>query len=120
FYDRRVRVVSLREPGTVVFEANTHDNPHKPHGGVWRVTGVEFLARGRYLLAEYSFDGRLTAVVLNPTDIFDTDTWQKVWHENSEQIRAVTLSNDGKKLAFIRNGVLEIGDFIPVAQKRRK
>jgi hypothetical protein len=119
--DRRVRVVSIDPPHKMVFEANTNDHAERPRGGVWSVTRVEFVSQGKYLLVEYHFGGRGTRVTYNPSDIFDTATWRKVWHENSLEVRSVTLSPDGKKMAFIRGDYVEVGPFQPnVASAKAK
>jgi hypothetical protein len=53
-----------------------------------------------------------TGLQLYPTDIFDIRTRKLVWRENCYEIEGVTLSPDGKKMAFIRNNIIEIGDFL--------
>jgi hypothetical protein len=117
-HGRRVRVVETVRPYLTLFEANANDNPWVPDGGVWSVERVTFLCQGKYLLAEYRFGGRSTAPPMYPTDIFATDTWSRVWHENSLAIRSVTLSPDGKKIAFLRQCRVEIGDFLPADVSR--
>jgi hypothetical protein len=113
FWGRRVRVVSADPPHETVFEAHGGDSPWQPAGGVWRVQRVEFAAGGRYLIAEYHFGGRGTLLVMEPTEIYDTRTWQIVWQEESLSISDVSLSPDGQTLAFRRSSVLEIGRFAP-------
>ncbi len=112
FNGRRVRVVSLDPPFRTIFEANTNDHPRRPWGGVWSVDRVEFVG-SKYLIAGYSFGGRGTRCAYDPTDIFDTITWEIVWHENSLDIRSATISPDDRRMALMRKDVLEIGDFVP-------
>ena len=95
----------------MVFEANAEMNPVRPWGGDWRVRRVQFLADGKYVLAEYKFRGRGTSTVLEPTEIFETRTWKVVWKENDLEIKSVTLSPDGKKIAFLRANTLEVRPF---------
>jgi len=117
--DRRVRVVTTGREHRTVFEANTDDHPQKPRGGSWRVNRVQFLAGGLYLLAEYRFGGRGTGEVLEPTDIFSTETWSRVWQENTPSVRSVTLSCDGKKMAYLRESVIELGEFSPAGPRAK-
>ena len=54
-------------------------------------------------------------------DIFEVGTWKRVWHENSLKISSVTLSPDGKKMAFIRDKRwLEIGPFVPQPEEKAR
>ena len=118
FWGRRLRVVSLDAPYKTVFEANTEDHPNRPWGGVWKTDRVEFVG-SQYLAVDYSFGGRLSLRQYYPSDIFDTTTWDVVWHENSSDIRAVTISPDNRKLALMRNNLLEIGDFVPEPREKK-
>lgn len=116
FYGRRIRLFSLDPPYPLLFEANTFDNPILPGGGTWCVNDVRFVG-GHYLIAEYQFAGRSRVIPCqsyHTTDIFDLDTWKRVWHESRDEVTNVTLSPDGKKLALLRGGALEIGDFVPL------
>ncbi|MHC4399730.1 MAG: hypothetical protein ACYTG0_08625 [Planctomycetota bacterium] len=67
------------------------------------------------MIVEYCFAGRSTWRELEPTEILETESWKKVWSENSLNIGSVCLSPDGKKMAFVRDGVLEIGPFVETA-----
>ena len=109
--DKRVKVVGIASRGQMVFEANAEISPVRPWGGDWRVRRVQFLADGKYLLAEYKFGGRGTSTVLEPTEIFETRTWKVVWKENDLEIRSVTMSADGNKIAFLRGNILEVHPF---------
>jgi len=44
------------------------------------------------------------------TEIYDTATWKLVWQKNTEHIRDISISPDGKKVALMRDNVFEIGD----------
>ena len=111
FDDKRVRVVQMASNGPMVFEANTEVNPSQPWGGNWMVHRVEFLADAKYLLAEYDFGGRGTSTVLRPTEIFETATWKIVWKNSDPETGGITLSPDGKRMAFLRGDVLEVHAF---------
>ncbi len=113
FDDRRVRTILVTEPDRIVFEAHSNENPARPRGGKWSVQRVEFLSNGKYLLASASFGGRLTIISLEPTEIFETSTWKLVWQENDTKVRAVTLSPDGTKIAYLRENTLEVSPFKP-------
>ena len=109
--DKRVRVVGIASHGQVVFEANADINPGLPWGGSWQVHRVQFLADGKYLLAEYFFGGRGTSTTLLPTEIFETRTWKVVWKKNDLEIHSVTMSPDGTKIALLRGNTLEVLPF---------
>jgi hypothetical protein len=117
FFDKRMRVVQVSSPNRILFEANTDGHPALPKGGCWTVRRVEFQNGGKYLLAESHFGGRGTDVVLDPTEIFETSTWKIVWREDETSIRAVTLSQDGNLLAFLRGNVIEVYPFQPAIEK---
>jgi WD40 repeat protein len=112
-HDKRVRVISILPPEKVVFEANTDVNPARPRGGFWKVDRVEFAGSGRYLIASYHFGGRGTSLTINSTDVFDTSTWTCVWSEEDSKIGSVTLSPDGRLLAYVRDNGIEIMPFKP-------
>jgi hypothetical protein len=65
------------------------------------------------MVVEYFFAGRGTDMVLRPTEVYETEHWQKVWEIEGARIHSVTLSPDGKEMALIRDNVLEVGPFIP-------
>jgi len=112
-FDKRVRVVDITAPVRVVFEANSDANPAKPRGGTWKVSRVEFVASGKYLIAGYDFGGRLTTVSIDSTEILDTETWRTAWKEEDPKIGSVTLSPDGSLLAFVRDKGIEFIPFRP-------
>ncbi|MEI6077253.1 MAG: hypothetical protein WCS94_16860 [Verrucomicrobiota bacterium] len=120
FFDKRVRVIRVSSPDRIHFEANTDVHPALPKGGQWGVRRVEFLAGGKYLLAEYHFGGRGTSVVSEPTEIFETATWRVVWREDDLDTRAVTLSSDGMLLALLRTNTLEVRRFEPNVKEGNK
>jgi len=111
FFDRRVRVVSLVPPFPLLFEANADENPAVPPGGTWRVYWGDFVASGRFLVVEYFFSAPRTGVALRPTEIFETEHWNKVWQVESLQVHSVTVSPDGRAMALIRDNTLEIRPF---------
>jgi WD40 repeat protein len=111
--DKRVRVLDISPPVKVVFEANTDVNPARPRGGLWHVSRVEFASGGKYLIAGYDFGGRLTRVSIDSTEIFDTRTWKCIWNEEDSKIGSVTLSLDGRLLAYVRDNGIEIIPFEP-------
>jgi hypothetical protein len=108
FDDKRVRVISLDSPFPMLFEANAGVDPNKPRGGRWYVMKVRF-AGDNYLIIEYTFAGRGTSVVYEPTEIFDMRSWKIIWSENSRKISSVSISQDGGKIALVKDNVLEIG-----------
>jgi len=112
---RRVRIVSVDPPHTVVFEANTWDKQYLRGIGGWTVRDVQFCGDGAYLLVRYSCTGLYT---LHPgyyiVEIFETATWKKIFSVNAEEMAyaGMSISPDGKKIALIReHRILEIGDF---------
>jgi hypothetical protein len=115
----RVRIFSLNQKGKLIFEANSNIEPHRPKGGVWRVNRVELASKGKYLIVEYLFAGRGTSKTYSVIEIYDTNTWSKVWvwksSNNNIDICNVTISLDGEKMALIKtNGKstqLQIGNF---------
>jgi hypothetical protein len=113
FYGQTVRVLQLSEPEHILFEANTGSDLSSARGGTWNVQRLAFLGAGKFLLAEYHFGGRGTRLVLEPTDVFETASWKRVWRENEVDIRAVTVSPDGRTMAFLRRNVLELRPFLP-------
>ena len=113
FYGRRVRIISLDPPFRTTFEVYAGSNPWRPFGGTWLVRSVSF-AGGKYLVVKYeSLGGRLTSRALEPKEIYDIDTKQRVWSEDSLDVRSVCLSPDAKKLASVKRGVLEVRNFEP-------
>jgi hypothetical protein len=115
----RVRVFSLNEKGKLIFENNSNIDIYRPRGGAWRVKRVEFAAKGKYLIADYSFEGRGTNKAYFVTEIYETDTWSRVWVWKSNNIEIgncnVIISPDGEKMALVKmNGKsieLQIGAF---------
>lgn len=110
FEGQRVRVISLDRPEQIVFEANTYAW-QVGIGGAWMVSSVNFSPSG-FLVVEYCFAGRLTLFAQFPTEVFRIDDWTRVWRENSLWRTHVTLSPDGKWIAFFPNRSLEIRPFV--------
>jgi WD40 repeat protein len=110
-HDKRVRVLDITPPVKVVFEANTDVNPARPRGGLWKVSRVEFASDCKYLIAGYDFGGRMTKVSIDSTEIFDTRNWKCIWSEEDSKIGSVTLSPDGRLLAYVRDDGIEIVPF---------
>ncbi len=113
-HSQRVRIVEIDPPHKMIIELNSECNPRQPKGGTWKVTKLGFTKDGKYLLVEYDYQSLITGVSFSPTEIIDTETWQYCWFENSEEISEVTLSPDGKMIAYKRGSVLEVGSFVPV------
>jgi hypothetical protein len=111
FFDRRVRIVSLVAPFPMIRQFREEENPLSPPGGSWRVYGLEFVASGKYLVVESDFAGRGTPLQLRETEIIETEGWRTVWKVNKLDLHSVTLSPDGKKVAFIDDNVLKILPF---------
>jgi hypothetical protein len=120
FSGQRVRVIRLSQPDIVLFEANTDADSTKPAGGTWYLQRVAFLSGGMYLLAEYHFGGPGARTVLEPSDIFETRTWKRVWRDASNDVHAVSLSRDGKTMAVLRGNTLEFQTFAPIAENTRE
>lgn len=113
FFDKRVRVIDIFAPEKEVFEANTDVNPAWPPGGSWKVRRVQFASGGNYLVARYVFSGRKTKVSIDSTEIFDSGSWKCVWKTDDPKISSVTLSLDGRSLAYVRDKAIEIIPFQP-------
>ena len=76
---------------------------------------MEF-AGGRYLIAELHFGGRGCLSPRNVTEIYDADTWKVVWRSTSSEITNITISPDGRTMAYARtDGHLELVPFAPPA-----
>lgn len=110
---REIRIVSVDSKHDIINILNADAPPDRPTGGSWKVRRLSFAGQGKYLLVEYDFSGRLAAKTIESTEIYDTETWKLVWYENKRNITSVIISPDGKKIAFMRDQILEIGDFIP-------
>jgi len=108
-HDRRVRIISLAPPFSMICEFNDEDNPQNPPGGSWRVHRLNFAASGKYLIAEYFFAGRGTTSIMRETEIIDTRQWRVVKEICSHKIHSVALSPDGEEIAFIQDNLLYIG-----------
>ena len=67
-------------------------------------------ANGKYLTVQYEYSGRYILITRLPTEVYDTDTWELIWYENKEEVSAVTVSPNEKKIAFLRDTILEMGD----------
>ena len=122
FSDKRVRVVSTKNAGKVVFEANTDINPRAPWGGAWRVLRVDFLAGAGYLLVEYDVSRLDDSPRFAHTEIYETSTWSLVWQESNPEVWAVTLSPDANWLACLKGierGSLELHPFVPKTQAQK-
>jgi len=110
FNSRRVRIFSIKDTIKLVSELNSNDDPSLPWGGVWWVDNIEFNENGKYMVIEYSFSGRGTSVICEPTEVYNVDIWKICWEENKLNVREVTISPDGKKIAYLRDYILEEGD----------
>ena len=107
----RLRIMRVDREPKMIAELNSECNPFKPYGGYWRTVKVQFNGNGKYLVVEYWFMGGLTSTVLMPTIIYRTDTWQPCWMENDDKIKDVTLSPDGKTIAYFKSDILVVERF---------
>jgi hypothetical protein len=117
-HDRRVRVIARTAPTRVIFEANSNANPYVD-GVPWNVREVSFLAQGRYLEAVFTLSHRYLPF-RHETEIYDTASWRTAWKTKDSSTRSVTLSPDGRKLAYIslRGPTLVIQPFEPTVGKK--
>jgi hypothetical protein len=114
FVGRRVRIYSIDPPYPLLREFSADLPPqHTLLGGAWMVGKAEVNGNGRYLTVEYEYSGRNIVTACFPCEVYDTDTWELVWYENRAEVYEVTVSPNGKKIAFLRGKMLEIGDFAP-------
>jgi hypothetical protein len=109
YIGKRVRVLSASSPHNVVFEAHSHDNPRRFLMNCWTSDSVGFAAN-RYLITVTRFSNRLFTPTEN-IDIYDVETWSRVWHEEGDGLGSVCVDPSGKRMARARSGVLEIGGF---------
>lgn len=119
-FGRRVKVISLDAPFKTLYDLNALDDPR-----LWNQERIQFTG-GHYLVVDYDYSragGRNFAdafdktLFFRSTDIYDMRTGARVWRENrkSGDCGNLTLSPDGKRMAILRNGVIEIGEFAPQA-----
>ena len=113
--DSRVHVISLDPPYDMVFAAPAGENPYKdlpyPWHAEWFPWKVQF-AGEKYLIAEWYLGGRGCMVQELWTRIYDVDTWKVVWLCKTPTVQSLTMSPDGKKLAYLFHDNLEIVPFI--------
>lgn len=115
-FGRWIRVFSLDPPYALVYEANRFVHPCVPRRGMWQVSALRFDG-DHYLVVESGWGGRFPKH-MNLSEVLDTDTWRVVWRDDRPDIRGVTLSPDGTKLAFKdlrdpKHPYLTIGPFLP-------
>ena len=118
FHSRRIRVLSVDKPHNILFEAFAEANPMSDSNlfydkGFWYTDKVEF-AGDQFLIVDYEAAGRgrwRPIPTIFRTDIYKVGTWKRVWMKNSNSISGVTLSANGNKIAIIRNGIIEYGNF---------
>jgi dipeptidyl aminopeptidase/acylaminoacyl peptidase len=110
--DRRVRVFDARRPEKLLFEAHSRDEPIRPTEGEWSVQSVTFLAGGDYLKVEYAFSGR-SRRGRRELEIYQTSSWQKVWQSDDVKLHGVTLTPDGRTIAYVRDCELVMMPFNP-------
>jgi hypothetical protein len=111
YRDKRVRIVNTMVPEKVVFEANTDSNPERPRGGQWSTRRVEFAGSGSFLIVDYEYQARNRE--MQHTEIFETKSWKIVWNKESLNLGAVTISPDGKLMAYVKDKFIEIAPFLP-------
>jgi hypothetical protein len=119
---KRFRVFSTKPGSGLVYKGNENESPKSKSSllyasGPWGYTGasdrIQFGGGGKYLLVSFMLG---TRAMFRPipqqlvTEIYDTDTWKLIWQKNTEHIRNISISNDGMKVALMRDNVLEIGD----------
>ncbi len=108
---QRTRVIDVARPEKILFEANSNANPFRPRGGSWRVDRVEFLAEGNYLVTETVYSRRFGPFKYL-TEVFDTSSWRSVWESKDPKTHSVTLSPDGRAMAYVRGTTVVICPFV--------
>jgi len=104
FFDQRVRIISVTPAGSVVCEFNSGQDPDG-----WRVEAVTFAGQD-YLIVKYERGGRsIPSRWL--VEIRETKHWKRIWYQQSRNPISVALSPDGKKIAVVRPGRLEMQSF---------
>jgi hypothetical protein len=110
-HDQRARVISLSATEKIIFEVNAEKNPFRPWGGSWSTT-VSFLAGGDYLLVECEYSRRFGPFKLE-REIYETASWRLVWKGDDYRMTSLTLSPDGKTMAYTRKATMVICPFLP-------
>jgi len=115
---KRFRVFSTKPNSGLIYKGNENESPKSQSSwlyasGPWLYDGIRFGGGGKYLLVSYQLG---TRAMFRPipqqlvTEIYDTDTWKLIWQKNTEHIRNICVSNDGQKVALMRDNIFEIGD----------
>jgi len=115
---KRFRVFSAIPDFELIYAGNENESPKSKSSlryasGPWIADGIQFGGRGKYLLVSFKLGTRARWRSIPQqlvTEIYDTDTWELIWQKNTEHIRNMTISHDGKKVALMRDNVFEIGD----------
>lgn len=103
-YGRRIRIISVDPPGRILKELHSDDRP-VDGAGVWGVQRVDVVG-GRFLIAEHFRGGGAWSREKRTHEVYDLDTWERLWQSQDIHMRCVTVSNDGGIMAYIRNGSL--------------
>ena len=106
----RVRVVSLEAPYRVVFEAHADENPSQGWLGLWNIWGVQF-AGDKYLLVHLHRGGRGAIAPTDVHEVYDAATWRKVATIKDHAMSNLTLSPDGRMMAYVGGTDLVIAPF---------
>jgi len=115
---KRFRVFSTKPDSGLVYKGNENESPKSESSwryasGPWLCDGIQFGGGGKYLLVSYQLGTRARFRPIPQqlvTEIYDTDTWKLIWQKNTEHIRNISISNDGKKVVLMRDNIFEIGD----------
>ena len=73
---------------------------------------VDFLAHGKYLVAASSLSNRFVPYQFI-NEIYETSSWRMVWSSEDSKLQSVTLTPDGKTMAYVRGTTLVICPFEP-------
>jgi hypothetical protein len=111
-------VFSTKPDSGLVYKGNENESPKSESSwryasGPWLCDGIQFGGGGKYLLVSYQLGTRARFRPIPQqlvTEIYDTDTWKLIWQKNTEHIRNISISNDGKKVVLMRDNIFEIGD----------
>jgi hypothetical protein len=114
FTGKRVDIFSLNNLEKPLYQINPSSYRSDSKKGHWKVRTLNFSADGKFLITQFLLTGLHGKKPNMDTEIYNMDTMKICWQENTLNFDNVTISPNGKKIAFMCGNILEMCDFKPL------